>query len=341
MGDPAGIGPEVALWALAARPAAAASGRCRTTALVGPAASRAGVILIGDARWLRKTACQVGLPWSWQVVRTPSTGTGAPIRQIWDLGHVPARVVPGRIQAAAARAALEALDGGIRLARSGVVRALVTGPVSKAAISRIRPRWIGHTEYLARACGVREPVMTFATERFFVSLVTTHQSLATAIRSVTPARVTRVVIETARALASRDTHRRPRVAVAALNPHAGEEGLLGHEETRWLRPLVRRLARQLPVELSGPWPADTLFPKMARGEYDAVVAMYHDQGLIPVKLLAWERAVNVTLGLPFIRTSPSHGTAFDVAGSGRADPRPMAAAVRFAITLASRHADRR
>jgi len=183
--------------------------------------------------------------------------------------------------------------------------------------------------------------MMFVAGTLRVSLVTTHEALARAIRAITPARVARAVTLTAKALEGDLGIRRPRVAVAALNPHAGEGGLLGSEEQRWLAPLVRRLAARVPGQLSGPWPADTVFARAARGQHDAVVAMYHDQALIPIKLLAWDRAVNVTLGLPFVRTSPSHGTAFDLAGTGRADPRSMRNAVTLAIAMAHRAHRRR
>ncbi len=324
MGDPAGVGPSVALQALT------------------PAAlRRAGpvrVVLIGDARWLRRAARRRRLPWPWTVVRRPATGPRAPRFQVWDVVRVPASVCPGRVQAVAGRAALEALECAITLAQVGQADALVTAPVSKEAISRPGRPWTGHTEHLARACGVPQPVMMFVASPLRISLVSTHQPLAQAIRSLTPTRVAHVVRRTVETLRTDWRISRPRVAVAALNPHAGEGGLLGTEESRWLAPLIRRLARQVPAALSGPHPADTLFRQHARGAYDAVVALYHDQALIPIKLLAWEQAVNVTLGLPFVRTSPAHGTAFDRAAAGSADPSSMRAAVTLAVALARRRA---
>ncbi len=320
MGDPAGIGPEVLLAALA--PAAVQRG--------------ANGLIVGDAAWLRRTARRLGIPWRWPVVAAPQTDPRAPAWQVWDAVRVADSVRPGRLQAAAGRAALAVLDQALTLIRDGAVEALVTAPVSKAAISTISPGWWGHTEYLGHACGVADPVMMFVAGPLKVSLVTTHESLAQALRTITPARVTQVVTRTVKALTGDFGVRRPRVAVAAINPHAGERGLLGTDEQQWIAPLIRTLQRTLLAQLSGPWPADTLFAQAARGQYDAVVAMYHDQALIPIKLLAWESAVNVTLGLPFVRTSPSHGTAFDIAGRGRADPSSMRHAIRLAIALASR-----
>ena len=326
MGDPAGIGPLVALQAAA------------------PESVR--LVLVGDAVWLRRLARRHRVPWPWVVAGRPVMGPRAPARQLWGVVRVPATVRPGRVRAAAGRAALTALECALTLAQVGQADALVTAPVSKEAISRVHPGWTGHTEHLARACGVRQLVMMFAAGPLRVSLVTTHQSLAQVVRLLTPARVAHVVRQTVTALRGDFGLARPRVGVAALNPHAGEGGLIGTEESRWLDPLVRRLARQLPAELSGPHPADTLFRQQARGAYDAVVALYHDQALIPIKLLAWERAVNVTLGLPFVRTSPAHGTAFDLAEamarSGgprqRPDARSMQEALHLAATLARHRA---
>lgn len=343
MGDPAGIGPWVALQAAA------------------PESIR--LVLVGDAVWLRRLARRHRLPWPWTVVGRPVTGPRAPRRQVWDVVRVPAGVRPGRVQAAAGRAAWTALECAITLAQVGQADALVTAPVSKEAISRVHPGWTGHTEHVARACGVRHPLMLFAAGPLRIGLVTTHQSLAQVVRLLTPARVARVVRQTVAALRDDFGLPQPRVGVAALNPHAGEGGLLGTEESRWLAPLIRRLARQAPAVLSGPHPADTLFRQHARGAYDAVVALYHDQALIPIKLVAWEHAVNVTLGLPFVRTSPAHGTAFDLAralaGEGRSrdassiplaappgqrtpDHRSMQAALDLAVRLARhRHAHAR
>ncbi|MBI4227617.1 MAG: 4-hydroxythreonine-4-phosphate dehydrogenase PdxA [Candidatus Omnitrophica bacterium] len=321
MGDPAGIGPAVALRALAA-PHFRWAGAMRA-------------VFVGDAAWLRGVARRQGIPWRWTVVRRPVAGPNAPAHQLWDVVRVPPGVHPGRIQAAAGRAALEALDCAITLAQVGQVDALVTAPVSKEAIGRSCPGWTGHTEHLARACGVERPVMMFAAGALRASLVTTHQALARAIRSLTPARVEHVVRRTVEALRADWGVPRPRVAIAALNPHAGEGGLFGDDERRWLAPLVRRLARRLPAVVSGPHPADTLFAQQAQGRYDAAIALFHDQALIPIKLLAWNRAVNVTLGLPFVRTSPAHGTAFDIATPRhRPDARSMQAAIELAVTLA-------
>lgn len=324
LGDPAGIGPEVTLAAVPRR--------------LPPGAT---LVWVGDAAWLRAVARRSRLPWVWTVVRQVVTGPGAPTHQLWDVVRVPSGVVPGRVQAAAGRAAFASLERAVALAVAGRVDALVTAPVSKEAVSRSRAssrasRWTGHTEYLARCCGVSDAVMLFEAGPLRVSLVTTHRALADVPRALTPGRVARVVTRTVETLRREMGIARPRVAVAALNPHAGEGGLLGTEERRWLGSLVRRLARRLPARLSGPSPADTVFPQAVRGQFDAVVAMYHDQALIPVKLVAWDRAVNVTVGLPFVRTSPAHGTAFELAGTGGADPRSMRRALALALAMARR-----
>jgi len=201
MGDPAGIGPEVILAALA------------------PASVRRGAscVLVGDAAWLQRAARRLGLPWPWRVVQAVDWGPDAPPCQLWDVVRVPAGVRLGRVQAAAGRVALAALDRAIALARTGPADALVTAPVSKAAISRTGRRWIGHTEYLGAACAVAHPVMMFVAGTLRVSLVTTHEALARAIRAITPARVARAVTLTAKALEGDLGIRRPRVAVVGMD----------------------------------------------------------------------------------------------------------------------------
>ncbi len=276
----------------------------------------------------------------------------------------------GEAGAAGGRAAYDTLVRAVDAARRGEVDAIATAPLSKHAFALAGIPWKGHTDLLAHLCGVEHVRMLFyaagtevpalrtaggagdGTERrgfspggpfspgghapLCVALVTVHVPLADVPRLISTPEVTRTIIMTADWLRGLGTTA-PRVALAGLNPHAGEAGLLGHEEDDVLRPAVAE-ARGQGVDASGPWPADTVFVRAARGEFDAVVACYHDQGLIPVKLLAFGEAVNVTIGLPIIRTSVDHGTAFDIAGHGVADPGSMIAAVRLAARLAEARA---
>ena len=191
----------------------------------------------------------------------------------------------------------------------------------------------GHTEYLAEKCGVRQVVMLLATEGLRVALATTHLPLRQVPAAITPELLQRVIAILHEDMQSKFGIERPRILVSGLNPHAGEHGLLGREDEAILRPAVAAAVAE-GVAASGPWPADTVFVRAVNGEFDAVVACYHDQGLIPVKLLAFGQAVNVTVGLPIIRTSVDHGTAFDIAGRGIANPESLVTAIRLAARLA-------
>ncbi|MCC6355214.1 MAG: 4-hydroxythreonine-4-phosphate dehydrogenase PdxA [Verrucomicrobiae bacterium] len=247
---------------------------------------------------------------------------------------------PGKPTARSSRAALRALEVGVAGCQAGRFAALVTGPVSKERLARVGFGFPGQTEFLAARCGLREDAVTMAMagERLRIFLLSTHVALARAIRGITPARLGRTLRH------ARDFLRglgiaSPRIAIAALNPHAGERGMFGDEEGRVLRPALRAAARKI-----GAWatrvpvlPADTVFLRASRGDFDGVACLYHDQGLIPFKLLEFDRGVNVTLGLPFPRTSPDHGTAFDIAGKGVSDPGSMIAAIQLAARLAAKN----
>ncbi len=242
------------------------------------------------------------------------------------------QVTPGRSGAADAAGALAAIDLGTALVRAGVADALVTAPVSKVSIARqVRPDFRGHTDYLAEACGLehygRDYLMAFLAPDLQVALLTTHLPLSAAVE-----RVRRDSIVDA--LVCLHRHAGGRIVVAGLNPHAGEDGLLGGEEAAEVAPAVA-LARQQQIDAHGPESPDALFSRARRGEFDWVLALYHDQGLIAVKTVAFGSAVNWTMGLPFIRTSVDHGTAFAIAGSGDADARPLARAVEGAGGLAA------
>jgi 4-hydroxythreonine-4-phosphate dehydrogenase len=320
------VGPEVAV-AAAAR---ARGARC---------------LLVGDEAVLRRAAALRRVARGRLVVvdRAGVARLGAGEIGIWagstQLSRPSAFGRPGPEDGAAQ---LAWIDEAADLARDGVAAALVTGPVSKLAIARCgapgAADFLGHTEHLGRRLGAREVTMAFVGARLVTALVTTHLPLARVPEAVTPREVGRAAFWLARLL--RDLGReRPRVAVAALNPHAGEGGLLGDEERRRIAPGIvvarRRLSRAgVQAELAGPVGAETAFRLAARGVYDGVVAMYHDQATIPSKLLGFGEAVNVTLGLPIVRTSVDHGTAYDLAGTGRADPRGMREAIELGARLA-------
>ena len=314
MGDPSGVGPEVLLKSLgviATRQRSLAGKQSRFT-------------VIGDFGWLKHLSRRLKIPVSWNKF------------QWLDLPNVPPGLKPGRVQPAAGRAAHAYIEEAVRLLKAGQAGSLVTAPVSKEAIVKAGIPWVGHTEFLAKAFH-RPVVMMFVTGSFRVSLVTTHVSLKKLPSQLTQGKVARTIRLTREALTRDFGIARPRIGLAALNPHAGEGGLFGDEEKKILLPAIRSLKKPSAhpelvegCSVAGPLPVDSLMQAASRGAYDAVVALYHDQALIPVKLLGWERAVNVTLGLPFVRTSPVHGTAFDLAGKGRADPRSMLAALRLA-----------
>ena len=241
---------------------------------------------------------------------------------------------PGGLSAEAGRAAYESICAVVRDAQAGLVHGIATAPVNKLAFARAGLPWKGHTDLLAHLTGRARVAMMFWSEPLKVILASVHVPIADVSRILTRDRLDAVIDLAACALPQFGLAK-PRLALAGLNPHAGEEGLIGTEEQRVLRPAVEA-ARARGVAIEGPFPADTIFVRASRGEFDAVIACYHDQGLIPVKLLAFGQAVNVTLGLPMIRTSVDHGTAFDIAGRGVADPSSMIAATLLAARLAER-----
>jgi 4-hydroxythreonine-4-phosphate dehydrogenase len=239
----------------------------------------------------------------------------------------------GRLSADAGRAAYEAIVRATADAMRGSVDAVATAPINKKALRLAGLPWSGHTDLLAYLTGATHVAMMFYSDPLSVVLATVHVSLAEV-----PALLTRDLMEATIALTAKELPRfgrpSPRIAVAGLNPHAGEHGLFGREEETAIGPAIAA-ARGRGIDVAGPFPADTIFVRAVRGEFDVVVACYHDQGLIPVKLAAFGRAVNVTLGLPIVRTSVDHGTAFDIAGKGIADAGSMVEAVRLAARLAS------
>jgi 4-hydroxythreonine-4-phosphate dehydrogenase len=243
-----------------------------------------------------------------------------------------ASFAPGVLSAAAGQAAYDAIVRAVTDASDGAIAAIATAPINKEAFRLAGLPWSGHTDLLAHLTGARDVAMMFHSEPLRVVLATIHIPLAEVPRALTIPVLERTIALTARELPRFDKAY-PRIAVAGLNPHAGEHGLFGREEADVIAPAIEACRRR-GIDVSGPFPADTLFVRARRGEFDVVIACYHDQGLIPVKLAAFGQAVNVTLGLPIVRTSVDHGTAFDIAGKGVADPASMIAAVLLAARLA-------
>lgn len=299
MGDPCGIGPEIVVRALA------------------ESAFPTDCIVFGDPGVLQATAAWLQLPLPSRI---------EPVTRLQPLPRL------GEPDAAAGDAAYRYIVAAAQAARDGGARALVTAPISKAALQAAGHRWPGHTELLADLAGGAEVRMMLANDELRVVLVTVHVALRDAIDALDANRILET-LTIADAGLRRAGIARPRLAVAGLNPHAGEGGLFGREEIDIIAPAVEA-ARADGIDATGPLPPDTVFMQ-ARGfgRFDAVIAMYHDQGLIPVKYLGIDQGVNVTLGLPFVRTSPDHGTAYDIAGKGVADPASLLAAIRLADRL--------
>ncbi|HWK08512.1 MAG TPA: 4-hydroxythreonine-4-phosphate dehydrogenase PdxA, partial [Vicinamibacterales bacterium] len=248
----------------------------------------------------------------------------------------PGTFVTGAVSAQSGRAAYEAIVRAVEDAQAGTIDGIATAPVNKQAFALAGLPWKGHTDLLAHLTNTARVAMLFYSEQLRVVLATIHVPLAEVPRLLTRDVADFTIDITAREL-PRFGHARPRIAFAGLNPHAGEHGVIGVEDDEVLAPAVAD-ARGRGIDVTGPWPGDTVFARASRGEFDAVIACYHDQGLIPVKLLAFGRAVNVTLGLPIVRTSVDHGTAFDIAGRGIADPSSLVEAILLAARLAARQA---
>lgn len=303
IGDPAGVGPEIVVRSIAA-------GELDCDDLV----------IYGDLAVLRRCASMLGVTLDWDALAIDDPGM-----------LEPADVVVGEVRRATGAAALAYVERATRDALAGRLAGLVTLPINKEATQLSSPGFVGHTEFIAELCGRSNVTMMLVADQLAVTHVSTHCSLREAIERVTTERVLDVIRLTD------DTLRRmlptPRIAVCGLNPHAGEHGLFGDEDANHIAPAVAA-ARDLGIEAHGPLPADTVFHlALHRHRYDAIVCMYHDQGHAPMKLLAFETGVNVTVGLPIIRTSVDHGTAFDIAWQGVAVTRSLDAAVAYARRL--------
>jgi 4-phospho-D-threonate 3-dehydrogenase / 4-phospho-D-erythronate 3-dehydrogenase len=319
LGDPAGIGPEVTLKALQHEAVYA----------------KARPLVVGDARILARAAAWVGgAPLKLEVVQSPAAGSYIPgTLTALDLHNAdPALIAPGKISADAGKAAVEYVFAACDLALAGEVDAVVTAPLNKEAMHLGGYKYPGHTELLTERTRATKVSMLLVGPTLRVVHVSTHVSLQEAIRRVTRARV-REVIEIAQQSCLALGINKPRIAVAGLNPHASESGLFGNEEAEQVVPAIAD-ARADGLTVSDPMPPDTIFLRATKGEFDIVVAMYHDQGHIPMKLLAFDSGVNVSMGLPIIRTSVDHGTAFDIAGTGKARAESMLAAIEVAVQMA-------
>lgn len=305
LGDPAGIGPEVVTKAL----------------LDSEIAAQARWTVVGSKSEFRRHAQTLNVSEA-ELSRISLLECGAPEDP---------EIQWGVSSAEAGRLAVGYIEAATKLCLEGRADAMVTAPVNKEAVVLGGTDFTGHTEYIAQLCGVSRVRMLLSSPILSVVHVSTHRSLRRAC-DLDPAEILATIRLGAEAMKSLGVER-PRVAVCGLNPHAGEHGLFGGEDTDLIEPAIGR-ARQLGIDCTGPWPADTLFVKASRGAYDLVVAMYHDQGHIPMKLLDFENTVNVSLGLPIIRTSVDHGTAFDIVGRNLAEPRNMKAAMKLAVRLA-------
>jgi 4-hydroxythreonine-4-phosphate dehydrogenase len=319
MGDPAGIGPEVVLKAVAEE---------EISRICAP-------VIIGDAQLLAHTARTLDLQCGYDIIRQ-----GEPLPEnlaepvIFHLDNIGGFIEPGIESGAAGKAAAGYIEAAVDLCAAGSVDAIATAPINKRALFLGGYSFPGHTEFLAHLTGSEDSAMAFVAANLRIVLLSTHVPLAEAIRLVERDRIIRTVN-----LAHRELRRwgieRPRLAVAALNPHGAEGGLFGMEEASEMVPAIEACHGVDDVNVRGPFPADTVFLRASRGEFDAVIACYHDQAMIPVKCLSFGEAVNVTMGLPFIRTSVDHGTAFDIAGKGLAEHSSMIAAIKLAAELST------
>jgi 4-hydroxythreonine-4-phosphate dehydrogenase len=319
MGEPAGIGGELSLKAWSMRQRGARP-----------------FFVLDDAVRLATLADKLGLDVPVRQIARPADAgavfeTALPVLSVRLRGSVQA----GHPDPANAPATLEAIERGARLALAGEIAGMVTNPIQKKALQDAGFRHPGHTEYLAELAGGVDVAMMLACPELRVVPVTIHLALAEAVRTLDSAKIVRAGRIAAAGLKSLFGIDRPRLAVAGLNPHAGEQGSMGDEEARVIAPAIDVLKRD-GIDARGPTPADTLFHAAARATYDAALCMYHDQALIPIKTVDFAGGVNVTLGLPFVRTSPDHGTALDIAGTGRADPASLIAALRMADDMARR-----
>lgn len=322
MGDPVGIGPEIILQSL---------DDPQIYALCHP-------LVIGDSAVLQLARTCLNSTLDMKVIATPDSG----IYQhgcidLLALSHLnPGSTSWGHPTPVTGNAMISYITAGAHMAGRGEIAAMVTCPINKMAMKLAGSKFSGHTELLAQLTNTEKFAMMMAGDRLRVVLVTIHIPLKNVPKALSAENILTTIELTSTALIQRFGIANPRIAIAALNPHAGEEGLFGNEESRLIAPAMD-MARNKGIDLSGPFPPDTVFYHAAKGLFDVVICMYHDQGLIPFKMIHFSDGVNVTLGLPIIRTSVDHGTAYDIAGTGAADPGSLTAAIRMAATQAGHH----
>lgn len=322
MGDAAGVGPEIIMKSLGTQEI---SSLCRA-------------VVVGDTARLQAAGKLLGSPLTVRSIDASDLGNLRPEEgsvECIDLKLIPPGLAWGKLSPIAGEAAFRYIEEACRLAVAGEVDAICTAPLNKEAMQAAGHKFPGHTELLAALTGTAEVSMMLSTPKLKVTHVTTHMGLLDAIQRIEPGLVERTIQRAHDALV-RAGNPTPRIGVCGINPHAGENGLFGHgEEESKIAPAVDACRRQ-GMRVEGPLPADTLFYLAQRGDYDMVIAMYHDQGHGPVKVLGLEAGVNITIGLPVVRTSVDHGTAFDIAGTGKADERSMLEALRQAVFLSAR-----
>jgi 4-hydroxythreonine-4-phosphate dehydrogenase len=326
MGDPCGVGAEIVVKALAC----------------GELRQRAKFVIFGFSEQIAYTADTIELDIAFHRAHYEDVRRFPHEVVVLDYDDIslPASMPRGPSKIGG-QASMAFCRGAIQAANDGLVDAIVTAPISKVSWQMAHfKKYSGHTELLAEMCGAKNVAMMFVSPRLKVALATIHLALFDVRNVLTIGCVFNPIDLADTALREWFGVEKPRIAVAGLNPHAGEDGRFGDEESRVISPAIL-LASEAGINVSGPYPADTVFNQALDGKFDCVVAMYHDQGLIPIKLLAWEDAVNVTLGLPIIRTSPDHGTAFDIAGKNKASASSMIAAISLAVDLVTGKAARR
>ncbi|MFB0568290.1 MAG: 4-hydroxythreonine-4-phosphate dehydrogenase PdxA, partial [Nitrososphaeria archaeon] len=325
MGDPAGIGPEISIKSLM---------KPEMYQVCRP-------VLIGDLSVLKRTAERLGLDVKFKILRSPrSAGRKNAAIELIDLGNVDLqRLEIGKVSAVAGRASIDYIEKAVGYALMGELDAVVTGPINKKAISLAGSSFIGHTEMIAALCGVKEPLTMFWVRGARIFFLTRHLPLKDALKAVKEQRIIEMTVKIADALMKIGLDE-PRIAVAALNPHASDGGLIGTEDEQEIEPAVEEL-RKRGINVRGPVPADSIFHQAVEGRYDAVLSLYHDQGHIAAKTLDFYGTVSVTLGLPFIRTSVDHGTAHDIAGKGIANSRSLEEAMRLAAAVVGKTRERK
>lgn len=318
MGDPAGVGGEICLKAWASK-------------------NSSPFFVIDDVERLRQLSETLSMDVSIFEIREPTEAIEI-FSESLPVLHRPLKTTPvaGKPSVENADAIIQSIQTAVELTQAGLASAVVTNPIHKKSLYDSGFKFPGHTEYLAELAGIdTPPVMMLASPELRVVPVTIHVSVAEALATLSQDDIVTMATITAKSLLMDFGLASPRLAIAGLNPHAGEGGGMGDEESTIITPAIRRLQAQ-GIDATGPWPPDTLFHAAARKNYDAAICMYHDQALIPIKTIDFDGAVNVTLGLPFVRTSPDHGTAFDIAGTGKASERSLLSALNMAAEMADR-----